>query len=994
MLAETTFFSMEFERLDLLWVMVSAALVLSMQLGFLCLETGFVRAKNGINVAVKNTLDFCVACIVFWAFGFAFMFGDSFGGWIGTSQYFVGDFRHSGEASFFLFQVVFCGTAATIVSGAVAERTRFVAYLWITVVISSLVYPVFGHWAWGGAYGSDGSGWLAKLGFIDFAGSTVVHSIGAWTALAAVLVIGPRDGAFNHPRGSIRGSNLPMAAAGVLVLWFGWWGFNGGSTLQMNATVPIILLNTNLAAASGGLGALVLSFLTEKNGSVALILNGIIAGLVSITASCHIVEPNQAVGIGAVGGIIAGLGQQQMRRWKIDDVIGAVPAHGFAGVWGTLAVVMGDPARFPAGHNRLEQLGIQMLGAAAAFAWTFPLVFLALRTIGSRFNLRVSEEEERLGLNVVEHGASTDLIDLLDQMGKHRESGRLDEGIEVEPNTEVGQIAREYNRVIQVVRKEMNARETATMIALQAKQEAEEANHSKDRFLANMSHEIRTPMNGVLGMLEVLQESDPPLSEEQLKYAKVASGSAKDLLVILNDILDLSRVESGQLQLEEIAFDLSEVIEQTVHLQAEAANRKGLEVYTWIYDDVPRSLVGDPTRLRQVISNLLSNAIKSTESGEITLRLSVAKKDAEKVTLDVAIDDTGIGIPEEARRTLFQPFSQGDSSTTRRFGGSGLGLAIARMLVTKMGGRIGVESVVGQGSSFWFNVVLAYQGDGQEPSLHPEIRQLAVLSPNPKLFSLIENLLSSARPRLTHYRRMEELEEILSLSQEARPRILVLDEWGDESMLQTFLQSWEERLLQKGVHLVLAAGILSRYTVQDERPLRMTVIRKPLLKGPFITSLNRAYSVQGPNLKIPEEAPVEPAPAKSTEKSPNQLACLLVEDQKTNRMVAEIMIKSLGHACSGWAENGKEALAQLRDGSFDLVLMDCQMPVMDGYEATRRIRNGEAGPAHTHIPIVAMTANALRGDEEKCLNAGMNAYLFKPVKKENLQKVLDCLRLD
>lgn len=980
---------MEFDRLDLVWVLVSAALVLSMQLGFLCLESGFVRAKNSINVAVKNTLDFCVAAMVFWAFGFALMFGQSTSGLIGASDFFVGDFKNSGDAGYFLFQVVFCGTAATIVSGAVAERTRFIAYLGITFVISGIVYPVFGHWAWGGAFGGYEPGWLARLGFVDFAGSTVVHSIGAWTALAAVLVIGPRQGVFEDSGSPIRGGNLPLAAAGVLILWFGWWGFNGGSTLSMNDSVPIILLNTNLAAAAGGLGGLLYSFWTLRVGSVTLILNGIVGGLVAITANCHLVEPSVGVFIGFTGGIISGVGFKWLQKLKVDDVIGAVPAHGFAGAWGTLAVALGHQEFFPLGHTRFEQFGVQLLGVISAFCWTFPLVFLVLKLVSKRFALRVSAEEERLGLNVVEHGASTELIDLLEQMGRHQASGDFRNEVEVEPNTEVGQIAREYNRVISAVRNEMEAREIATVAALAAKREAEEANMAKDLFLANMSHEIRTPMNGVLGMLEVLRESRPALTDEQQHYADIAAGSAKDLLVILNDILDLSRIEAGKLVLERIPFKLSEVVEQTVQLHAETAYRKHLEVYCWIYDDVPQQLEGDPTRLRQVLSNLLSNAIKFTESGEVTLRISCASRTNGIATLDVSIDDTGIGISEEARLKLFQAFSQGDSSTTRRFGGSGLGLAIAKMLVEKMGGRIGVESSEGEGSSFWFTVKLPYNESERLEKIGASISEIRVATPNMKLFRLVENILGHSGLAVVRLDSEEALDPVESEQTLPPSSVLLIDETLFGSMTESFVDRYVPLWKNHGWRVILLTGLIPGHksAALGMHQNVITLLRKPLLPSSLISAINRNLEAEYDHTPMVE--PPRSVTPRSIPKSEETPSVLLVEDLKTNKIVAEMMLRSLGYTCRAWATNGEEAIDALKTQDFDIVLMDCQMPIMDGFEATRQIRSGTSGVRDSSIAIIAMTANALSGDRERCLEAGMDAYLSKPLKKALLKETLD-----
>ncbi len=440
------------QTIDILWLLISAILVLLMQAGFLCLESGVTRSKNAINVAMKNAADFFITFFIFWLCGFGLMFGDSTNGWIGGSHFLLDIGQGSAwEAAFFIFQSMFCATAATIVSGAIAERVRFRAYLLITLIIVALIYPVSGHWAWGGAM-TGTLGWLAELGFIDFAGSTVVHSVGGWVALAAVLIVGPRSGRFKHGEVQvIPGSNPTLALIGALIFVIGWTGFNGGSTLELNETVPGIIANTILAATAGAIAAYLFYALNpEKYVDHLLIpINGAIAGLVSITASVHAVSAGETIIIASLGSALMLAIDKWMIRKGLDDAIGAVPVHLGAGIWGTLCVALfGDLEILQTGLSRSEQLLVQIQGILVIGLWSFLIAFVLLYTINRLNPLRVSHEDEEIGLNVSEHGAKTELIELLSAMREQEHSTDLSRRVPVEPFTEVGQIAAQHNRVM------------------------------------------------------------------------------------------------------------------------------------------------------------------------------------------------------------------------------------------------------------------------------------------------------------------------------------------------------------------------------------------------------------------------------------------------------------------------------------------------------------------------------------------------------------------
>ena len=334
-----------------------------MQAGFCCLESGMVRSKNSVNIAIKNFADLCVSSTLYWMFGFAIMFGVDYKGLLGSTVFFYDDAENVWLTTFFVFQILFCGTAATIISGAVAERMKFAGYLVVTAMVSAVIYPFFGHWAWGGLESGAADGWLRAAGFIDFAGSTVVHSIGGWVALAAVIVIGPRIGRFDPAKPPIGGHNLPMATLGVFLLWFGWFGFNGGSTLAVTDKIPLIFVNTFLAGVFGGVATLAICWRLLGRFDVGVIMNGALAGLVGITASADIMTPLAAVAIGAIAGGISFGATLLLEKLRIDDAVGAVPVHCAGGIWGTLAVaVFADPTTWGSGLSRWEQLAVSSHG--------------------------------------------------------------------------------------------------------------------------------------------------------------------------------------------------------------------------------------------------------------------------------------------------------------------------------------------------------------------------------------------------------------------------------------------------------------------------------------------------------------------------------------------------------------------------------------------------------------------------------------------------------
>jgi Amt family ammonium transporter len=400
------------QGLDTVWVLLGAFLVFFMQAGFGMVEAGFIRAKNTCNILTKNFLDCCMAALAFYLVGYALMFGDgnAFCGTSGWALAGLGDETVNGlpTYAFWLFQAAFCGAAATIVAGGMAERMKFVGYLIYSFLISALVYPLVGHWIWGG-------GWLSGMGFFDFAGSTVVHTTGGIAALVGTIILRPREGKYaidGKPR-AIPAHSIPLASLGVFILWFGWFGFNAGSTLGVSDggfAIGRVAMNTNLAAALGGIAAMSTVWYRFGKPDLSMAMNGALAGLVAITAPCAVVDPWAAIVIGSIAGVVVVLGVELLDKLHIDDPVGAVPVHGMCGIWGTLAVgIFGKQALglanqgFIYGGNPM-QLGIQMVGSAATVIFVVISMGIVFKLIDVTIGLRVSREEELRGLDIGEHG--------------------------------------------------------------------------------------------------------------------------------------------------------------------------------------------------------------------------------------------------------------------------------------------------------------------------------------------------------------------------------------------------------------------------------------------------------------------------------------------------------------------------------------------------------------------------------------------------------------